>query len=83
MSGENIKILSSTWYHYPNCVVAFEPNLVAGAGVHALIGIVTVIDESGNIKRYIGTGCGQNQNEDELRIALLSEGLLKNGMPFT
>jgi len=75
MGKDEVKILSSTWYHYPNCAITFDPQLVEGAGTYALIGIVTFLNDKGEVQRYIGTGVGKNQNDDEIRI-------IAYGVPF-
>ena len=70
----NLRILSSHWYVWPNCVTKFEAT--EQIETEAVIGIVKAQDiTTKEIKQFIGIAKGKNQREDEIRI-------LDFGIPF-
>lgn len=74
----NLRILSSHWYNWPNCVAFYETSAIERASIPgpALIGIIKAQNiQTKEIKQFIGIGKGQNQNEDERTI-------LELGVPF-
>lgn len=74
----NLRILSSHWYNWPNCIAYYDVSEETQkiAGQPALIGIIKTQNiQTKEIKQFIGIGKGQNQNEDENII-------LELGVPF-
>lgn len=69
---KNLKILSSTWYYWPSVACLID----AGGSKQQIIGIVSCQDTlSGEKKRFIGLGKGENQLADEINI-------IEMGTPF-
>lgn len=64
-----VEILGSCWYGVRNY------HKIYGENVPATIGIVTIKDQYGTIKTYIGLGNGLNEKEDIITI-------LEVGVPF-